>query len=61
MNEDFGNSTENILKIMENVSSLKEKIKGERSKEQPREYKILIWQKELRKAEKALDKRRTMA
>lgn len=61
MNEDFGNSTENILKIMENVSSLKEKIKKERSKEQPREYKILIWQKELRKAEKALDKRRTMA
>ena len=61
MNSDFGKATEVIFKIMENVSSLKEKILKEEKRINPQQSKISIWKKELVKAEKALDKRRTMA
>jgi peptidoglycan hydrolase CwlO-like protein len=61
MNSDFGKATEIIFKIMENVSSLKEKILKEEKQINPDQSKISVWKKELVKAEKALDKRRTMA
>jgi len=61
MNSDFGQATEIIFKIMENVSALKEKILKEEKKTNPNQNKISVWRKELTKAEKALDRRRIMA
>ena len=61
MNEDFGKATDVILKIMENVSALKIKIKKEESRQVPDQKKLLNWKRELSKAHKALDRRRTMA
>jgi hypothetical protein len=61
MNEDFGKATDSILKIMENVSALKTKIEKEESRQVPDQKKLLSWKRELLKANRALDKRRTMA
>lgn len=61
MNNDFGKSGEVIMQIMTNVSALKDKIDKEKTKPTPRAEKIIIWQRELKNAEKALDKRRVMA
>lgn len=61
MNNDFGRAQESIVGIMTNISSLKAKIATEEQKERPRSEKLEVWKTELKKAEKALDKRRVMA
>lgn len=61
MNDDFGQATESILKIMENILALKTKIALAKKGENINEGKLKTWEKELYKAEKALEKRRIMA
>ena len=61
MNSDFVGKTNSILCIMTNISALDKKIKSEELKSPPNNEKIIIWERELRKAKSALEKRRVMA
>lgn len=58
MNEDRDRSIYSIMPIMENILSLKKKIEEEESKLSPNKKKLKIWNKELDKAQRGLERKR---
>lgn len=58
MNEDRDRSIYSIMPIMENILSLKKKIEEEESKLSPNKKKLKIWNKELDKVQRGLERKR---